>query len=39
MGKEVLMPCQVQPAFISRDIGDITYPDFIRLVNLELLIQ
>ena len=29
--EEVLMPCQIEPAFFCGDIGDVTNPNFIRL--------
>src|SRR4030067_3464354 len=37
--KEILVSSYVQPAFVSRHIGYITHPDFIRRGNLKLLSQ
>jgi hypothetical protein len=35
----ILVPCQIEPAFLCRDVGDITELDLIRRCRLKLLLK
>src|SRR5512135_3761120 len=37
--EEILVPCQIQPAFFCGNIGNVTEPHFVRPRCLKLLIQ
>src|SRR4030042_1998481 len=37
--EEVLMPCQIEPAFFCGDIGNVTKPNFVRPRCLKLLME